>query len=56
MYFFYGRAQGVNWRWIRYADVLLMYAEALIMGGEQTSITALEAIEEIHIITRIFHR
>ena len=47
MYFFYGRAQGVNWRWIRYADVLLMYAEALVMGGEQTSITALDAINKV---------
>ncbi|WP_072546218.1 RagB/SusD family nutrient uptake outer membrane protein [Mediterranea massiliensis] len=46
-YFFYGRAQGVNWRWIRYSDVLLMYAETLVMGGEQTSITALEAINEV---------
>jgi len=28
-HFFNGRAQGVNWRMIRYSDVLLMYAEAV---------------------------
>lgn len=39
MYFFYGRAQGVNWRWIRYADVLLMYAEAVVMGGTDINIS-----------------
>lgn len=47
MYFFYGRAQGVNWRWLRYADVLLMYAESVVMGGTPTAITALDAINEV---------
>lgn len=47
MYFFYGRCQGVNWRWLRYSDVLLMYAEAVVMGGEQTSVSALEAINQV---------
>lgn len=47
MYFFYGRAQGVNWRWLRYSDVLLMYAEAVVMGGQQTSISALDAINKV---------
>lgn len=47
-YFFNGRAQGVNWRMIRYADVLLMYAEAVVMGGKATArITPLEAINEV---------
>lgn len=43
-YFFYQRAQGVNWRFIRYSDVLLMYAEAVVSGGKQAGITPLEAI------------
>ena len=33
-----------NLRVIRYADVLLMYAEAVIMGGSQGSLTSLDAI------------
>lgn len=41
------RAHGVNWRYIRYADVLLMYAEALLNGGSQGSITALEAYNQV---------
>ncbi|WP_455592539.1 RagB/SusD family nutrient uptake outer membrane protein [Bacteroides sp.] len=46
--FFNGRAQGVNWRFIRYSDVLLMYAEALVMGGKQTaSLDALGAVNEV---------
>lgn len=47
-YFFNGRAQGVNWRMIRYADVLLMYAEAVVMGGQAVArITPLEAINQV---------
>lgn len=47
-HFFNGRAQGVNWRMIRYADVLLMYAEAVIRGGKPAArITPLEAINQV---------
>lgn len=46
-YFFYQRAQGVNWRFIRYSDVLLMYAEAVVSGGRQASITPLDAINQV---------
>ncbi|PTN07548.1 RagB/SusD family nutrient uptake outer membrane protein [Mangrovibacterium marinum] len=42
------RAHGVNWRYIRYADVLLMYAEAVLNGGNsQASITPLEAVNQV---------
>lgn len=41
------RAHGVNWRYIRYADVLLMYAEAVINGGTQGSITAADAFNQV---------
>ena len=47
VYFFYGRAQGCNWRWIRYADVLLMYAEAVYMGGTATAGSALDALNAV---------
>lgn len=33
------RANGVNWRYIRYADILLMYAEAVLSGGTASSTT-----------------
>lgn len=47
-HFFNGRAQGVNWRMIRYADVLLMYAEAVVMGGKAAAgISPLEAINQV---------
>lgn len=46
-YFYNQRAHGVNYRYIRYADVLLMYAEAVISGGKQGSITPLEAINKV---------
>lgn len=47
-HFFNGRAQGVNWRMIRYADVLLMYAEAVVSGGKPAArITPLEAINQV---------
>ena len=38
------RAHGVNWRYIRYADVLLMYAEAVVCGGKATAISAADAV------------
>ncbi len=41
------RAHGVNWRWIRYADVLLMYAEAVVSGGTPGSISAADAFNQV---------
>lgn len=41
------RAHGVNWRYIRYADVLLMYAEAVLNGGKAGSISAADAYNEV---------
>lgn len=41
------RAHGVNWRWIRYADVLLMYAEAVVSGGKAGSTSAVEAFNKV---------
>lgn len=42
------RAHGVNWRYIRYADVLMMYAEAIISGGHQAStLTAAQAVNKV---------
>lgn len=41
------RAHGVNWRYIRYADVLMMYAEAVASGGTQGSISVATAYNEI---------
>lgn len=38
------RANGVNWRYIRYADVLLMYAEAVLNGGTQGSLSPTQAV------------
>lgn len=41
------RSHGVNWRYIRYADVLLMYAEAVVSGGTQGAITPADAYNEV---------
>ncbi len=41
------RAHGVNWRYIRYADVLLMYAEAIVNGGKAGSISATDAFNQV---------
>lgn len=41
------RAHGVNWRYIRYADVLLMYAEAVLSGGTQGQLTPAQAVNEV---------
>lgn len=41
------RAHGVNLRLIRYADVLLMYAEAVIMGGAQGAMSPLDATNQV---------
>lgn len=41
------RAHGVNWRYLRFADVLLMYAESVLSGGQQGSITPAEAVNRV---------
>jgi len=41
------RAHGVNMRYIRYADVLLMYAEAVLNGGQAGTITAQDAFDQV---------
>lgn len=41
------RAHGVNWRYIRFADILLMYAESVLSGGTQGSITPTEAVNRV---------
>ena len=41
------RAHGVNWRYIRYADVLMMYAEAVLSGGTQGTMTPLQAVNKV---------
>ncbi|MBK8500865.1 MAG: RagB/SusD family nutrient uptake outer membrane protein [Saprospiraceae bacterium] len=46
-YFFNARAQGVNYRFIRLADVLLMYAESVISGGNAYSVSAIEAVNRV---------
>jgi len=44
--FLQARAHGANLRLIRYADVLLMYAECLLNGGSG-SVSALEAVNQV---------
>ena len=41
------RANGMNYTYIRYADVLLMYAEAVLSGGKQGKLTSLQAVNEV---------
>ncbi|MEL5894407.1 RagB/SusD family nutrient uptake outer membrane protein [Bacteroides sp. GD17] len=41
------RANGLNYTYIRYADVLLMYAESVISGGKQGKLTPLQAVNEV---------
>ena len=41
------RAHGVNWRYIRYADVLMMYAEAVLNGGTAGTISAADAFNQV---------
>lgn len=38
------RANGLNYTYIRYADILLMYAESIVMGGTQGSLSAVDAV------------
>ena len=48
MYIIKPRAHGVNWRYIRYADVLMMYAESVVSGGTQASnMTPLQAVNKV---------
>lgn len=47
MYIWNERANGLNYVYIRYADVLLMYAEALVNGGKQGTLTATEAVNMV---------
>ena len=46
-YMWTGRANGLNQIEIRYADVLLMYAEAVVNGGIQGSLSALDAVNQV---------
>lgn len=41
------RANGLNYPYIRYADVLLMYAEAVISGGNQGLLTPVQAVNQV---------
>lgn len=41
------RANGLNYPYIRYADVLLMYAEAVVSGGKQGILTPLQAVNKV---------
>lgn len=45
--FMQSRAHGVNWRFIRYADVLLMYAECVLNGAPASAGSALDAVNEV---------
>lgn len=47
MYMWYYRAHGLNYREIRYADVLLLYAEAVVSGGTQGSMTPVQAVNAV---------
>lgn len=41
------RANGMNYTYIRYDDVLLMYAESVISGGKQGSLTPVQAVNAV---------
>ena len=41
------RANGMNYTYIRYADVLLMYAEAVVSGGKQLTLTPAQAVNKV---------
>jgi len=47
MYMWNQRAHGLNYPYIRYADVLLMYAEAVLKGGTQGSLTPTQAVNQV---------
>ena len=46
-YMWNGRSNGLNQIEIRYADILLMYAEAVVNGGTQGSLSALDAVNQV---------
>lgn len=41
------RANGMNYTYIRYADVLLMYAEALVSGAQKLTLSAEQAVNMV---------
>ena len=41
------RANGLNYPYVRYADVLLMYAESVLSGGTKGVLTATEAVNQV---------
>lgn len=41
------RANGLNYPFIRYADVLLMYAECVVSGGKQGILSPIEAVNMV---------
>ena len=41
------RANGVNYVEIRYADVLLLYAESVVCGGKQGTLTPVQAVNQV---------
>ena len=47
MYMWYQRANGMNYTYIRLADVLLMYAECVLQGGKQGSLTPVQAVNMV---------
>lgn len=47
------RANGLNYPYIRYADVLLMYAEAVVSGGTQGTLTPLQAVNKVRSRTSV---
>ena len=41
------RANGLNYPFVRYADVLLMYAESVLSGGTKGKLSAVEAVNQV---------
>lgn len=41
------RANGMNYVFLRYADVLLMYAESVLKGGTQGKLSPVEAVNQV---------
>lgn len=41
------RANGVNWRYIRLADIYLLYAEAVLNGATQGTLTPAQAVNKV---------
>ena len=38
---------GVNYSFISYANVLLLYSEVVLMGGAENGLSALEAVNQV---------